>query len=714
MGATPVPAALPFLRERILAVGALALLAPIPLFFTDALDLAVLLVYLTGLGLLLLRVKRGKVAPLSNTVLNLAGLAYIPAVVLDLKIGSQTLLKTMLHLLLFTAVLRLAAIRRERDFSAALILSGFLFLASVSTSFHYSILLYVALFACVAWSVLVKWGMWRDLAGAPEEWEHDREARRLPGAGSLALSVTAAFLVAIPLFVLLPRLRAPYIRGTEAGREITTGFNETVDPDLWGTLKKSDRVLLRITSDSPLSERNAGLLRLRTLALTRYEGRVWKKPARLGRFVSGGMGALVPVTTRPRSDAASGHALTIDLLPLGSRYIPYPLQGTALRLLETSFRTPGSGLVERDDGRNLRLTYEPERIIEYTAFYAELPPPDIDLGNEAELLQAPASDVLRDLVKEKLGGVDPAQDPEGAAVAIERYLKGSEFSYTLELEGGGERPVENFLLRRKKGHCQVFATAMAILLREAGIPTRFVTGFAGGEIGPFGRYIIVRGQNVHAWVEVWCGPAKGWLTFDPTPMDGIPTVTRVSPLQRVKQAADAVEFFYDRYILSFGQGDQVELIRIVREATGVLADVARRAAARAREALVGFAGARVPPAAALPLLLVVAAGTILFLIRRRRSRPWRTRGLTPASAAYRRLQRALERSGARLTPASAPAETLVAARRFGRPAAVPAEKIVASYLRESFGGIATDAEEQSRLSALVRDVKEAVSRRPAA
>ena len=141
---------LPFLRERVLAVGSLALLAPVPLFFANALELAVLVVYAGALGLLLLRARRGAVLRLPNAVLNLAGLAYLPVVWADVRFGSQTLLKTMLHLLLFTTVFKLAAIRKERDLSLALVLSGMLFVASVSTSFHVAILAYVVLMALVA------------------------------------------------------------------------------------------------------------------------------------------------------------------------------------------------------------------------------------------------------------------------------------------------------------------------------------------------------------------------------------------------------------------------------------------------------------------------------------------------------------------------------------------------------------------------------------
>ncbi|HEX2757203.1 MAG TPA: hypothetical protein VHP60_01750, partial [Thermoanaerobaculia bacterium] len=186
---------IPFLRERLLALGTLALLAPVPLFFSNALELAVLLVYLGVLALFLLRVRTGRVPRLGNRALNLAGLLYLPVIVADVRFGSQTLLKTMLHLLLFTTLFKLAAIRKERDLSLALVLSGILFVASVSTSFHYAILLYVLLVATVGWAVLVKWALWRDLAAAPEEWSRDRAARELPGRGPLFTSVLSTVLI---------------------------------------------------------------------------------------------------------------------------------------------------------------------------------------------------------------------------------------------------------------------------------------------------------------------------------------------------------------------------------------------------------------------------------------------------------------------------------------------------------------------------------------
>ena len=690
--------AIPFLKERLLAVGVLALLAPIPLFFSSALELAVLLVYLAALGFLLVRVRRGHVPRLGNGLLNLAGLLYLPVIVLDVRIGSHTLLKTMLHLLLFTTLLKLAAIRKERDLSLALSLAGMLFVVSVSTSFHYAILLYVLAVAFVGWAVLVKWAIWRDLAAAPEEWGRDRDVRELPGKGPLISSVLATVLVAVPLFLFLPRLKAPYVRGGEAGREITTGFSENVDPDLFGALKQSDRVFLRITSEEPFVAGSEAILRLRTLALTRFEKGIWKKPERGGASMPAGGGALVPLVASSRG-AGGGVTMTIDLTPIDTRYLPYPLAANALRLSETSFRNPGSAFLDIDRARNVRLAFEPDRTIQYAATYGTRPIPDLDSGTLADAGRAVGSPVLRAFARETLSGIDPSADPEAAARALEGVLQS--WTYELDLQPRGPNAVEDFVTNRRKGHCQTFATAMALLLREVGVPTRFVTGFLGGEIGAFGRYVLVRGQNVHAWVEVWCGPSKGWLTFDPTPRAGQPALESVPLAQRLRQVTDGLEFFYDRFILSFGQADQAELLRRIREAAGGAVAFLRGAG---RGAATGLG---------LGATLVLFVGAVLLaglLVRRLRPMTWGTRGLSPAPAFYRRLQKTLRRLGRPLSPASVPAETLAAAETFGASAARPAEAIVRAYVRESFGGVTAPPGEPERLRKLLDEFRDAAAR----
>jgi len=100
----------------------------------------------------------------------------------------------------------------------------------------------------------------------------------------------------------------------------------------------------------------------------------------------------------------------------------------------------------------------------------------------------------------------------------------TEFQYTryLTAEPFGSRtvrPVSRFLLQDRRGHCEYFATAAALILRQAGIPTRYAVGFAVVENDRSRGEWVVRGTHGHAWTRVWDEEAGLWIDFDPTPPD---------------------------------------------------------------------------------------------------------------------------------------------------------------------------------------------------
>jgi transglutaminase-like putative cysteine protease len=110
-----------------------------------------------------------------------------------------------------------------------------------------------------------------------------------------------------------------------------------------------------------------------------------------------------------------------------------------------------------------------------------------------------------------------AQTPEEIASAIMDRLQGDDFRYSLHFRYRSRRdPIVEFILDEREGHCEFFASAMAILLRLRGVPARLVGGYRVTEKNPIGDYYIVRERNAHAWVEAYL-PGKGWTTFDPTP-----------------------------------------------------------------------------------------------------------------------------------------------------------------------------------------------------
>jgi hypothetical protein len=129
-------------------------------------------------------------------------------------------------------------------------------------------------------------------------------------------------------------------------------------------------------------------------------------------------------------------------------------------------------------------------------------------------------------------------------------------NYTITLEkGASEFPLDDFLFDKKAGHCEYFATAMVVLLREVGIPARIVNGFLDGEWNEYGSFFLVRQSNAHSWVEVFF-PGHGWILFDPTPASNGGFLKS----NFIATYIDYLRYRWSRYIVDFSQRDHINLL----------------------------------------------------------------------------------------------------------------------------------------------------------
>jgi hypothetical protein len=99
--------------------------------------------------------------------------------------------------------------------------------------------------------------------------------------------------------------------------------------------------------------------------------------------------------------------------------------------------------------------------------------------------------------------------------AVLMHFHEQEYYYTLEPPPLGSNPVDRFLFDTRRGFCEHYASAFAVMMRAAGIPARIVLGYQGGEMNPMGGHMIVRQSDAHAWNEVWL-EGVGWRRVDPT------------------------------------------------------------------------------------------------------------------------------------------------------------------------------------------------------
>ena len=159
-----------------------------------------------------------------------------------------------------------------------------------------------------------------------------------------------------------------------------------------------------------------------------------------------------------------------------------------------------------------------------------------------------------------------AGDPWQKALALEEHLRSNyAYSYETIVPYQGRTPLDWFLFDNRKGHCEFFASAMVVMLREIGIPARLANGYSLGERNPLTGYYEVRAMDGHAWAEGWIA-GSGWVMFEPTPFYPLPQ-QHDAPQQQV---ADETDHYLQRLADTSAQLSpralRTELLQIARDA----------------------------------------------------------------------------------------------------------------------------------------------------
>jgi transglutaminase-like putative cysteine protease len=158
---------------------------------------------------------------------------------------------------------------------------------------------------------------------------------------------------------------------------------------------------------------------------------------------------------------------------------------------------------------------------------------------------------------------------------IERRLR-TEYGYSLTPKARGNF-IESFLFDVQEGHCEYFATSMAVLLRNVGIPARVVNGYYSTEWNGLSGMFTVRQRDAHSWVEAWMGDNYGWMTFDPTPSAGVARRgDRSAIAQTMSRLSDAIRMRWYRYVVDYSFTDQVGAVREILQWRQNLMDALRQ------------------------------------------------------------------------------------------------------------------------------------------
>jgi protein-glutamine gamma-glutamyltransferase len=684
-----------FARQKRLLLGWTALLAPIPLPLNGVVGWPAVLAFLLGVVLFLRRASLDPPGWLPSWGMNVLGLIYLPLFFLDMFVLSHGLVQPVLHLCLFAVLVKLFAIVRERDKWQASIGVFFLFLAAMGTSVHPTIVLYLIGFLVLALVLLTRFAFLHVLSGFGRE---DPALALIPLRGFLLTATAATVVIAVPMFMLLPRVRAPFIVGRGGGSGVTleaAGFSDQVTLDSIGRIRGSREVVLRVLGENPTGGERE--MRFKAATYDVYQGGAWRRSPSLGNLQRG---QGVRFRLSPQKPVRWA---TLWLQPLHSQSMPLPV--------ETAVIEPRVSSLGIDAGGAVSFPLNPLEVQEYRVGLAPSPvlagatpagpaDPALNLTGVTPRIAALAAQVM--------GQGTPLQ----RARRLESHLI-DHYTYTLDFVGRShDNPIEDFLFRYRSGQCEYFASSMVLMLRSQGIPARLVTGFLGGEYNPFEGYYIVRDNNAHAWVEAYL-PRLGWRIFDPTPPAGRPAMGDEGAMLLAQQAWDFLQFRWDRYVLTFGLYDQLRIFGSLRDlwsdfwARFKRDDKAGGASRHSASGLDALGPAKpspnghrglpnVPLPVALGLTLIAAAVWVLYL----RLKPPLT-----ATAAYRRLRRRLGRAGASLADSVPPLAVRREAEARYPAAALPTGRVIDFYLRESFGGQPLEDEEIEVLKAALDEAE---------
>ena len=492
-----------------------------------------------------------------------------------------------------------------------------------------------------------------------------------PAMRRLMLGVMFAGLGGIAFFVLFPRLSWNIAsRRSPPGFAATTGMSDRVRLEGGGTIKRSPRVVARVklTPDPGTSKLDHYWVGRH---FDRFDLKEWRSTGADGKPVT----ELSLRAGGPRSVTQS-----IELLPSYDSKtliaLENPVAFSSLQVLGTSSTSRGtfievSGDEVRASDQGNGVTY---RAISAPAEDLTLRERDEPPGEQYLGLPKRLDPRVAELAKSVAGS---SGDPKVIAQRLTTHLNRN-FGYTLDLGDSSEDPLAQFLFERKQGHCEHFATALAVMLRSQKVPARVVSGFYGAE--RFGTEYLVRAGDAHAWVEAWI-PEVGWRSFDATPAAG--RENQPSPVLGWLMARyDDLDTFWRRRVVDYSIQDQFEMARAL---------VRPPRPSAPQSALSRLPGPKVFVAAAAAFLIVYA----LFM---RLSRPASQRP-HPAATFLKALEKSLADNHIERPAGELVEETSRRLRTTHHPLSAAVARATRRYLEARFGSRPMDEAEAKALLA---------------
>jgi transglutaminase-like putative cysteine protease len=459
--------------------------------------------------------------PVRRLFLNTFGVAMV------LYFGSQLSLENLVgplsSLLLILLGIKFLEEKKPRDMYQILLLSLLCISLATLHNLSLSFLLFLLVFSFLSITSLVFINSYRQ----SQRDYHRAEVFFYYSKVSLALFISV-FLFAIPFFVGLPRSQFPLLDLFGRSEGLKTGIAKEVSLGKVGEIQQDNTLAFRVYG---LSQ---GLRDpyWRVQVFDTYQSGLWVNNLKGSQALPKGTGDVqYTVVLEPHYD---------DYLPA----LDYPYSLSSLEGIKAQvFAAPG-GVFRASTSINRPVRYTASSVFE---------PPNWDEDLEP-YLEVP-KDVpkgIRNLAQEL--SRNAKTNEEKLKRVIDHFSKG--YAYSLKLEKFEGDPLEYFLLVSKKGNCEYYASATALLLRLMDVPARVVGGFKGAIWNNYGNYYIITNSMAHVWVEAYINGK--WVRVDTTPPYQPPALKRISTFSLIM---DSIVSFWYSNVVGFSAEKQISLFK---------------------------------------------------------------------------------------------------------------------------------------------------------
>lgn len=461
--------------------------------------------------------------------------------------------------------------RQVRDYGQILTLSAFLLIGATLTdvSLWVGVLLGISAPALAAGAM-----MYQLLAGAARVGKPEALAPARAFAGLSALVLLAVVPLAVLIFVAVPR--GVWFRDASLGMKRgarVTGFADEIDLSRAGPIRTTGRWVMNVRLRQGRVGRALGGVgehyHLRGAVLTRYQDSRWSEgdPSASATAVAMETGQFVRISP----DEPGGREVLQEITAQAGPRVTVPLF-MLLRPVSVEF-----GPLERTVHVNVdhsawtadRLGGEGTLTYRVVSVPMETPAEDegvVEARRRAGRAVRSAGEIAWAQLRAAGMEPDPAKRPRDEdALAVRKLEAFLRLNYTYTLAGPasplGAEPIDFFLEESKAGHCEHFASALAMMCRSIGVEARVVTGYLLSEFDADEEQYIVRDSHAHAWVEACIAPGA-WRTFDATPPAEISRLAakQTSLLGRLSRMLDRVEESWNTSVVGFDRSQQMRLL----------------------------------------------------------------------------------------------------------------------------------------------------------